>query len=298
VKNEEQKRRDIFTVHMANAQEADPNEWPWVVFLNFGPKPKLNAYSSHCMGFLISPEYIATASHCLYWKDAGVFTKHVPQNVFAWLGAHDRRTWIRGYDLHVKQVNISEVIVHPEYVLPSEVAGTNKAQWNNDYGLLRVSEPITMNDYIRPVCVPQTAHEMALFKEGDESTPVGMVAGWGYTTVSSAIAYVLREANMPSVTNEDCKSDIAELSRRQGFTLSPNAQITENMFCAGFKNGRSAATCQGDSGSAYVVNDSNNKYYAFGIVSFAAGTCGLESYTSFAKMTPAASAWYSNKAGL
>lgn len=61
-------------------------------------------------------------------------------------------------------MNISEVIVHPEYVLPSEVTGTNKAQWNNDYGLLRVSEPITMNDYIRPVCIPQTAHDIALVR--------------------------------------------------------------------------------------------------------------------------------------
>jgi len=288
--------KEVLTVHLANSPEATPNEWPWMVFLNFGRRPELQANTYICMGFLVSPEYIATAAHCLYSKDGRVYTKHTPDHVFAWLGAHDRT--FGSSMLHVKQVNISEIVVHPDYVLPTDVAGTDKVQWDNDYGLLRVAEPITMNDFIRPVCIPTTESEMSLFKEGDDSTPEGIVAGWGYETATGTTAYTLREARLPSVTNDVCYNAMVELHHRLDSTLSPNVQITENMFCAGFETGQSAATCQGDSGSAYVVEDSSNTYYAFGIVSFGVGMCALDSYSAFSKITPASSQWFRETAGL
>lgn len=63
-----------------------------------------------------------------------------------------------------RQVNVLEVITHPDYTLPSDVVGTDEAQWNNNYALLRVAEPIKMNDFIRPVCIPETESEMALVR--------------------------------------------------------------------------------------------------------------------------------------
>jgi len=279
----------VLEVHLANSPEADANEWPWTVFINFGAEPVLQANTYLCMGFLISPHYVATAAHCLFYPLHDPTTERDPSNVFVWLGAHDR-TWA-GSQQHVQQVNVAEVIPHPDYVLPRDAEGTEKAKWDNDYGLLRLSEPISMNDYIRPICVPESANELSLFVEGDDSTPEGIVAGWGYTTSTGQPSYVLREAKLPSITNDDCTQALSELYTAKGRPVPPNFRITENMFCAGYKFGRSAATCSGDSGSAYMVPDDSNKYFAVGIVSYGVGVCTTDSYSVFAKVTEESASW-------
>ena len=62
-----------------------------------------------------------------------------------------------------------------------------------------------------------------------------VITGWGRTRQGGTTSPVLREAKVPIISEEDCKSN-----------YRPEL-ITSNMICAGFSGGGIDA-CQGDSG--------------------------------------------------
>nr|XP_024217648.1 trypsin-1 [Halyomorpha halys] len=89
----------------------------------------------------------------------------------------------------------------------------------------------------------------------------GIVTGWGVKSPSKyrgSISPVLQELKVPIMTNDEC--------RESGYERS---QITENMLCAGYKEG-GKDSCQGDSGGPLVVKE-EDYHMIVGVVSWGQG---------------------------
>uniref|UniRef100_A0A665U9D6 Peptidase S1 domain-containing protein n=1 Tax=Echeneis naucrates TaxID=173247 RepID=A0A665U9D6_ECHNA len=136
---------------------------------------------------------------------------------------------------------VAEVACHPWY---------DEYSNDNDICLLKLSQPVNFTTYIQPICL---AAEGSTFHTGTSS----WVIGWGnlgsenFTTVEN-----LREVNIPIVGNKKCQC-------YNGFA------ITENMICAGLKEG-GKDSCQGDSGGPLMTKD-RFQWIQSGVVSFGLG---------------------------
>lgn len=139
-------------------------------------------------------------------------------------------------------------------------------------------------------------HLLCLLQDVSPSPPpnsLGVVAGWGISSlnVSSTSSStfpsdpgrtsdVLQYVKLPVVSQEACRSSYASRSARYN--------ITHNMFCAGFFQG-GADTCLGDSGGAFVMEDSATRRWAvFGLVSWGGpGDCGSQGvYGVYTRVAP------------
>ncbi|TKS93224.1 Enteropeptidase [Collichthys lucidus] len=142
--------------------------------------------------------------------------------------------------------NILQIIVHPSY---NPLFNNN----DNDIALLRMESSVNFTLYIRPVCL---AAEGSTFHTGISS----WVAGWGHnsTGISGIRSNLLLEVNVPVVGNNECRCSYPQL-------------LTENMLCAGLKDGGKDA-CQGDSGAPLVAKQ-GSVWVQSGVVSFGLG-CG------------------------
>lgn len=87
------------------------------------------------------------------------------------------------------------------------------------------------------------------------------VSGFGVTETFSTADY-LRYIRLPIVDQKVCRESIDKVR----LTHSDVSSLTENMFCAGLPEG-GKDTCQGDSGSGFVMKN-NGVLYAAGIVSW------------------------------
>ncbi|XP_054457936.1 serine protease 27-like [Anoplopoma fimbria] len=145
-----------------------------------------------------------------------------------------------GPNLNEVSLGLESVDCHPSYDFL-----TNE----NDICLLKLSTPVDFTDYIQPVCLASAG---STFHAGVSS----WVTGFGVTQPdSSSRAEILQEVNLPIVGNNECQCTYPEL--------------TDNMICAGFKEGGKDA-CQGDSGAPLVTNN-GFMWIQSGIVSFGLG---------------------------
>ncbi|XP_076821725.1 mannan-binding lectin serine protease 1-like [Clavelina lepadiformis] len=259
--------------HAFGGDPAMRNEYPWMVFINIGPHPDITPSGRFCGGALISPKYVLTAAHCLTFNkydfepDGEVY----PTHVFVWLGAHNREE-DEGGSTHARSVGVADVIRHPDF---------NRATQNFDVALLELKETITMNDYIRPICIPRTQQEFNLLKNGT----AGYVAGWGLN-LQFRPAIVLQVVKLPVVNTTYCVDRIAQSAQAANATIG-SFNVTNNHFCAGYSHGQLISTCGGDSGGSWMLSKGMNKFYSFGLVSFgiSATKCGVSAtYTAFTKV--------------
>uniref|UniRef100_A0A8C5GJ65 Zgc:100868 n=1 Tax=Gouania willdenowi TaxID=441366 RepID=A0A8C5GJ65_GOUWI len=138
--------------------------------------------------------------------------------------------------LHLVSRSVSSVINHPNY---------NSATNDNDIALLKLSSTVTFTNYIRPVCLAASGSSV---HSGEDV----WVTGWG--TLRSS-ANDLMEVDVPTVGNRQCNCDYGV------------GRITNNMICAGLREG---GRTPGDSGGPLVIKQ-GDQWIQLGVVSFGIG---------------------------
>lgn len=203
-------------------------------------------------GALLGDRWILTAAHTIFPKggvqnnmsleqlaeEADIFLGHTNVDELHKMGNHPVR----------------RIFIHPDFNPKDE------HNFNGDIALLELKNPVTLGPTRLPICLPD-ATNTSFYTHGH----MGYVSGFGVdkNRISSNLKYV----SLPAVAQEKCQSWLD--SNNKGIPMV----FSENMFCAGFLEGKKD-TCQGDSGSVFTVLDrESGRWVATGIVSWGIG-CG------------------------
>ena len=175
-----------------------PYSLPWQVGL-------VSSGSSRtwCGGTLIGDRHVLTAAHCM----GGTFDVIVGEHSIS-SGADGTRHTVCG------------TTVHPDYNQPTNL--------NNDYAIVRLSEPVQLGARAVPACLPDDSFGGNFL---DDKTMT--VSGWGSTSQGGSQAQVLMSVDVPGMSNQQCGNAYSG--------------ITNAMLCAGRDEG-GIDSCQGDSG--------------------------------------------------
>ena len=199
---------------IVGGEKVTTDKYPYAVYL-------VNADGyQFCGGVLIDSDSVLTAAHC---------AEAIPQDELAVVAGRLDKSTDAGM-----RVDVTDVWVHPQFEAP----------WRgDDVGVLTLGQPVPYR--AAGVAGPDDAQ---LYEPGTMAT----VVGWGRTSEGGPRSQVLREAQLPLVSDAEC-----------GETFS--AYEPESMVCAGFEQGGVDA-CQGDSGGPLLVGDR-----VIGIVSWGRG---------------------------
>ncbi|XP_035213248.1 limulus clotting factor C-like isoform X2 [Stegodyphus dumicola] len=235
---------------IVNGNATDIGQWPWqggiARYL-----PDYNRWFLLCGASLLNEIWLITAAHCVTY--AGTTLTIEPSKFQVYLGKYHRKD--SKDDEYVQVRKIQEIHIHPDY---------DPGLFDADIALLQMDSPVQLNSRVQPICLPteQTTRENIV--EGKK----GVVTGWGMNE-NDTYAETLQQAVLPVVSQERCE---------QGYEESDlPLTVTDNMFCAGYEQGKADA-CSGDSGGPMVFTDDSSKerkWVLEGIVSWGSpGGCG------------------------
>ncbi|ROT79324.1 trypsin [Penaeus vannamei] len=142
-------------------------------------------------------------------------------------------------------VVLSKIIQHEDY---------NGFTISNDISLLQLSQPLSFNEFVAPIALPEAGHAAS----GD-----CIVSGWGTTSEGGSTPSVLQKVSVPIVSDAECRDAYGQ------------NDIDDSMICAGVPEG-GKDSCQGDSGGPLACSDTGSAYLA-GIVSWGYG-CARPNY--------------------
>ncbi|XP_075823848.1 mannan-binding lectin serine protease 1 isoform X3 [Microtus pennsylvanicus] len=218
-----------------NGRPAQKGTTPWIAMLSH-----LNG-QPFCGGSLLGTNWVLTAAHCLHHpldpEDPILHSSDLlgPSDFKIVMGKH----WRRRSDEDEQHLSVRRVVLHPSY---------NPSTFENDLGLVELSESPRLNEFVMPICLPE--------HPSTEGTMV-IVSGWGKQFLQR-LPENLMEIEIPIVNYDTCQEAYAPLKKK----------VTKDMICAGEKEGGKDA-CAGDSGGPMMTKDQEtNQWYLVGVVSW------------------------------
>lgn len=227
---------------IVGGREVEPGAWPWMAALI---RSYYDSYDSgqFCGGSLIHPNWVLTAGHCAYRKS--------PDSVDVVLNIHDLENDTG------ERVNVKRIIIHPSY---------DNFSLDFDIALLELEHSVPY-ETIRPAP-----------KDTVLEGKLAITMGWGKTDYRTySYSDTLLEILIPVISNEIC-NDAFNAYEFAGY----NDEITNRMFCAGYKEGGKDA-CVGDSGGPLIIWN-NNEWELAGVVSWGEGCAEPDLYGVYSRV--------------
>jgi len=289
---------------IVGGEDAELGQYPWMALLGIERRGKVKWT---CGGTLINKWYVLSAAHCAEkdyvrlgeWNivDPNVHEEDSP-NCFYFNDVSEQTCLDDGsrcskFNCRKKNPNVDcktkkqggksicaaehqdikvlREIIHPGY------GYTDIGSAINDIMLLKLAEPAILNDFVRPICLPDVKTFKLFGEEGHQNINHGkaIVAGWGTTynsskddTTSIASTPKLQKLEVKVLTIEECINKYSKL----GLDLENHISV-ENQTCAGGEKDKDS--CDGDSGGPLFAQA--NPFVPnmiVGVVSFGTGRCG------------------------
>ncbi|XP_054505776.2 cathepsin G-like [Agelaius phoeniceus] len=153
--------------------EADAHSRPYMAFLEI----ESGSETTKCGGFLIRPDAVLSAAHCVHKKGR--------VRVTVTLGAHN----IRREEESQQKIRAAKWVIHPKY---------SPDDFKNDIVLLKLEENAEINENVRCISIPKKNEHVRV---GDLCT----VSGWGCTSEEEVMSDVLREVKLKVQKGEICE---------------------------------------------------------------------------------------------
>jgi secreted trypsin-like serine protease len=210
--------------------EVDALEYPWqialVVRVQYNETTQAGGF---CGGTLISDQWVLTAAHC-------VDLPYPVLSTTVYVGAHD-------LSLSREEDGRTEIVGESWYTHPEWDSSTVK----NDVALIKLSQPVTFDDTICPICMGY----------GGDIEKIDVEAiGWGKTSDAGGRADTLQRIHTTTMTNSACR-----MADFVFFLL-----VSSNHVCIE-THGGAKSVCNGDSGGPLLRWD-GDRYSQIGVVSF------------------------------
>ncbi|XP_056368159.1 cathepsin G-like isoform X3 [Oenanthe melanoleuca] len=154
-------------------QEAEAHSRPYMAFL----KIKASNKTSRCGGFLIRPDAVLSAAHCV--------DKEGIVNITVILGAHN----IRVQEQSQQRIPAARWVIHPKY---------SPVGCINDIVLLKLKTKAKINEFVQLISIPMRNERVAA---GTKCR----VAGWGRTSWTGRGSDVMMEVQLKVQNDEPCK---------------------------------------------------------------------------------------------
>ncbi|XP_012160525.1 serine protease 7 [Ceratitis capitata] len=250
--------------------DADLNEFPWMVLLEYKRLVGSGGLKTSCAGSLINSRYVLTAAHCV----KGEIETKIGTLISVRLGEFDitKEVDCNQYSCATPalRVGIEEIIPHEQYL-------NSAANHEHDIALLRLDREIRFSDSIRPICLPSVVMQE---RSAPATGTLYTVAGWG-RTLRSAKSAVKQKLEVPLV----------DLGQCQRMYRSRNVNVVESQICAGGVYAEDS--CEGDSGGP-LMRFRNDAWVLEGIVSFGY-KCGLGGWPAVHTRVANYDAWIRGK---
>ncbi|XP_011705943.1 PREDICTED: uncharacterized protein LOC105461159, partial [Wasmannia auropunctata] len=220
-------------------------EFPWHASLYRDEPGKTKKY--FCGATIIQKKLLITAAHCVFDENTGQLND--ASKIYVLVG-----NLFRDYDyLYHNRILVKYNQVKHIYIIRNYLGLVGNYLW--DIAILELVRPFVLSTWLVPVCINTVSDKSAV-----EVGSYGKVAGFGRTAHGETSA-MLQALIVPVISFSQCISASQNANTRQF--------ITNDKFCAGYRNGSSV--CDGDSGGGLVFK-TNNTWYLRGIVSVSLGT--------------------------
>ncbi|NWU26162.1 DDN1 protein, partial [Dyaphorophyia castanea] len=150
-------------------RKVKPHSRPYMAYLRI----ETVSQTSSCGGFLIRPDAVLTAAHCVHAKGRG--------RVTVILGAHN----ISDRERSQQKFRVGHWVIHPNY---------SPDDYQNDIALLKLKPRARITKYVQVLSLPRSNERV---RTGAECT----VSGWGWTSVTGNRTNVMKEVGL-KVQNE------------------------------------------------------------------------------------------------
>ncbi|XP_072043140.1 uncharacterized protein [Amphiura filiformis] len=139
-------------------------------------------------------------------------------------------TEIDGSSPNRQEVTYQRVVTHPDYIFLAQ----------NDISILKLDSPVTITDYVRPVCLSDITNE-------SEAYDNCWIAGWGEINASPEFPQYLQEAPSGARSEKECQLDM--------FQYHPSilCELTDSETQACSDDVGAPMTCLGEDDRWYLV---------------------------------------------